>query len=62
MSHDRYFARKTPAQSRSRALVEAVIGAASRLLPDRDAEELTTHQIAERAGVSVGSLYQYFPS
>ncbi|MBZ0115833.1 MAG: TetR/AcrR family transcriptional regulator [Sandaracinaceae bacterium] len=59
---DRFFARKTPRQARSRALVDAVIAAASRILPERGPEDLTTHHIAERAGVSIGSLYQYFPT
>lgn len=61
MPHDPYFARKKPRQARSRALFDAVIAAASRILPERDPHEVTTHDIAERAGVSIGSLYQYFP-
>jgi AcrR family transcriptional regulator len=39
-----------------------VIGAAGRILQDRRPDETTTHEIADRAGVSVGSLYQYFPT
>jgi AcrR family transcriptional regulator len=62
MTEERYFTRKMPRQARSRALVDAVIAAASRVLSARDPDEVTAHHIAERAGVSVGSLYQYFPS
>jgi AcrR family transcriptional regulator len=63
MSEDPYSPRKYPRQARSRALFDAVIAAAGRILSrDRDAQDLTAHEIAERAGVSVGSLYQYFPS
>lgn len=52
--------RKPPRQDRSRATVEAILEAAAELLssPGRSA---STNQIAARAGVSVGSLYQYFP-
>jgi AcrR family transcriptional regulator len=62
MPDERFEARKSPRQRRSRALWDAVVTAASRILPERDPEETTTHHIARRAGVSVGSLYQYFPS
>jgi AcrR family transcriptional regulator len=52
--------RKPPSQNRSRATVEAILEAAAELLaaPGRSA---STNRIAARAGVSVGSLYQYFP-
>lgn len=52
--------RRTPKQQRSRRLVEAVIEAARRVLADGGPEALTTVNVATRAGVSVGSLYQYF--
>lgn len=55
-------ARKTPRQERSRALVEAILEATVRVLLEDGAERTTTVRVAERAGVSVGSLYQYFPS
>jgi AcrR family transcriptional regulator len=55
-------ARKQPRQRRSRALVEQLKTAATRILSQRTIEELTTNEIAERAGISVGSLYQYFPN
>jgi len=54
--------RKRPVQSRSRATVEAVLAAAARILEDQGLSGFNTNAIAERAGVSVGSLYQYFPS
>ena len=54
---------KRPTQERSRATVEAIITAATRFLStDNDALSFTTNTVAERAGVSVGSLYQYFPN
>ncbi|WP_165349873.1 MULTISPECIES: TetR/AcrR family transcriptional regulator [unclassified Mesorhizobium] len=54
--------RKFPRQERARATVEAIIQAAAQLLTDIGFEGLTTARVAERAGVSVGSLYQYFPN
>lgn len=54
--------RKKPVQGRSRATVEAVLSAAARILEDQGLSGFNTNAIAERAGVSVGSLYQYFPS
>jgi AcrR family transcriptional regulator len=54
--------RKKPLQSRSRATVEAVLSAAARILEDRGLPGFNTNAVAERAGVSIGSLYQYFPS
>lgn len=54
--------RKLPKQSRSKALVEAVLDAAARILTDQGRDALTTNAIAHAAGVSVGSLYQYFPN
>lgn len=53
--------RKKPSQARSRATVEAIVTAAARVLVERGYAGLTTVAVAERAGVSVGSLYQYFP-
>jgi len=54
--------RKTPRQQRSKATVDAILKAASRILVDEGYEATTTRGVAERAGVSIGSLYQYFPS
>lgn len=54
--------KKVPIQARSRATVSAILEATAQLLHDTSPEHLTTAQIAERAGVSVGSMYQYFES
>ncbi|HLK88295.1 MAG TPA: TetR family transcriptional regulator [Polyangia bacterium] len=54
--------RKTPKQARSARLVEAILQAAVRVLERDGAAAFTTIRVAERAGVSVGSLYQYFPN
>lgn len=54
--------RKKPQQQRSRKMVDALIDATGRCVIDHGVEGLTTHHIAEAAGVSVGSLYQYFPN
>jgi AcrR family transcriptional regulator len=53
-------ARRTPSQARARDLVDALVEAAAQLLVERGYEGASTNAIAERAGVSVGSLYQYF--
>jgi AcrR family transcriptional regulator len=54
--------RKHPSQQRSRATVDAILEAAARILEGAGLDALTTNAVAERAGVSIGSLYQYFPS
>lgn len=53
--------RKKPRQGRSRATVEAVIEAGARILSEQGWSGFTTNKVAEAAGVSIGSLYQYFP-
>ena len=52
--------RKQPAQQRSRQMVDALLEAAGQVIVQHGLTQATTRQIAERAGVSVGSLYQYF--
>lgn len=54
-------ARRTPVQERSAARVERMLDAAAALLDASAGEGLTTSSVARRAGVSVGSLYQFFP-
>ncbi len=54
--------RKTPQQSRSVATVEAIYDATVQVLLRNGADRLTTVHVARRAGVSVGTLYQYFPN
>ncbi|ETI62864.1 hypothetical protein GCM10007301_50850 [Azorhizobium oxalatiphilum] len=54
--------RKRPVQARSLATIEAIFEATIQVLLHGGARALTTNRIAERAGVSVGTLYQYFPA
>jgi AcrR family transcriptional regulator len=54
--------RKRPSQARSRETVRAIVEAAAHIFELRGPDAATTDAIAERAGVSIGSLYQYFPS
>jgi AcrR family transcriptional regulator len=54
--------RKRPKQARSTELVAAILEAAAQVLAKEGAPRFTTARVAERAGVSVGSIYQYFPN
>lgn len=54
--------RKLACQERSRATVDALVEATARILVKEGFDKASTNRIAEVAGVSVGSLYQYFPS
>lgn len=54
--------RKTPVQTRSTVTVEAILEATIQVLLAVGKERLTTTRVASRAGVSVGTLYQYFPN
>jgi AcrR family transcriptional regulator len=58
----RLSSRKQPRQTRSAGLVAAVLEAATQVLAKEGEEGFTTARVAEKAGVSVGSLYQYFPN
>jgi len=53
--------RKSASQERSRATVDALVEATARILVKEGFDKASTNRIAEVAGVSVGSLYQYFP-
>lgn len=53
--------RKTPVQARSEATVAAIFAATIQVLLSDGERRLTTTRVAERAGVSVGTMYQYFP-
>lgn len=55
-------ARKVPRQARSEATVDAIFDATIQVLLSHGARRLTTTRVAERAGVSVGTMYQYFPN
>ncbi len=54
--------RKLPKQARSTELVRAVLDAAVQVLAAEGARRFTTARVAQKAGVSIGSLYQYFPN
>ncbi len=54
--------RKKPAQRRARVTVDALVEATARILAAEGPDAVNTNRIAEVAGVSVGSLYQYFPN
>ncbi|MDO7835017.1 TetR/AcrR family transcriptional regulator [Sphingobium sp. HBC34] len=53
--------RKMPRQARAAATVQAIVEAAARILEQDGLAGFTTNAVADRAGVSIGSLYQYFP-
>jgi len=55
------FQRRRPRQARSRATYDSILEAAAQVLARDGAAALTTNRVAERAGVSIGTLYQYFP-
>lgn len=54
--------RKEPKQIRSASVVTAILQAATQVLAQEGAARFTTARVAERAGISIGSLYQYFPN
>ena len=54
--------RKQPLQARAAETVAAIVEAAARILERHGIQGYTTNAVAERAGVSIGSLYQYFPN
>ena len=54
--------RKMPKQQRSRETVDVILAATARVLVKEGFDRASTNRIAEQAGVSIGSLYQYFPS
>ena len=53
--------KKEPRQARSKASVQAMVQACARILESRGYAGLSTNAIAEVAGVSIGSVYEYFP-
>ena len=58
----RISSRKQPRQARSTELVAAILEAAVQVLAKEGAQRFTTARVADKAGVSVGSIYQYFPN
>lgn len=61
-ARSRLKARREPVQSRSKETVDAIVEAAAQVFQREGYAGATTNKIAERAGVAVGSLYQYFPN
>ena len=60
--HPQIASRKKPQQTRSTELVTAILQAAALVLAEEGVTRFTTARVAEKAGVSVGSIYQYFPN
>jgi AcrR family transcriptional regulator len=54
--------RRRPRQARAQATVDAIVKATARVLVEEGYDRASTNRIAHAAGVSIGSLYQYFPS
>jgi len=54
--------RRRPRQERALATVEAIVAAAAEVITHEGYAAMTTNKVAARAGVSIGSLYQYFPN
>lgn len=54
--------RKQPKQSRSQETVDIILKASTHIIEQFGLENMSTNKIAEKAGVSIGSLYQYFPN
>jgi AcrR family transcriptional regulator len=59
---NRFSSRRVPTQDRSRQRVERILDAAARAFSEMGFEAATTEAIAERAGTSIGSVYQFFPN
>ena len=54
--------RRSPRQSRAKEMIATIIEATAEILEDGGVDALNTNMIAQRAGVSVGAVYQYFPN
>jgi AcrR family transcriptional regulator len=54
-------ARRTPKQARAQVTIDAILEATAQIVEKEGEAAFTTNRVAERAGVSIGSLYQYFP-
>ena len=60
MKKDQGFQRRKPRQARAQATVDSILEAAAQVLQRGGVDAFNTNAVAERAGVSVGTLYQYF--
>jgi len=60
--HAQITSRKRPQQARAKDLVATLLEAAVQVLAQEGAQRFTTTRVAEKAGVSIGSVYQYFPN
>ena len=58
----RFSPRKQPAQARAKRTWNAILDGAAQVLVTQGYERATTDRIAERTGVSVGTVYEYFPN
>ena len=56
------YLRKKPQQIRSKLMFDNILKASNRVLEEVSFEKFTTNRVAEAAGISIGSLYQYFPN
>ena len=56
------YLRKKPKQIRSKLMFDSILEASTRVLKEVSFEKFTTNRVAEAAGISIGSLYQYFPN
>ncbi|WP_237772434.1 TetR/AcrR family transcriptional regulator [Herbaspirillum robiniae] len=54
--------RKQPVQDRAQRTIETIFDATAQIVDEQGEAQLTTNRIAERAGFSIGTLYQYFPT
>lgn len=54
--------RRIPKQKRSKERVERILDCAAELMRENGPDKVSTHAVAERAGMAVGSLYQFFPN
>src|SRR5437868_13385994 len=53
--------RRAPAQQRSRERLERILSAARMLMSEKGSDQVKMSEVAELAGIGIGSLYQYFP-
>ena len=56
------YLRKKPKQMRSKLMFDSILEASTRVLEEVSFKKFTTNKVAEAAGISIGSLYQYFPN